>query len=76
MDGVKLSSVDDHSENPYALASPVIPFPNQPAPSPHPARIQCFVRHSFQTSSISDSIHVTRTFAVVKWPQVHPRKIV
>lgn len=74
MDGVKISSVSDKAANPYILATPVTPFPCHPDIGPRPAEIQYFVRHSFEVSSAPNCVHVTRTFAVARWPQIHPSK--
>jgi len=74
MDGVKISSVSDKAANPYILATPVTPFPCQPDIGPRPAEIQYFVRHSFEVSSAPNCVHVTRTFAVARWPQIHQSK--
>ena len=73
MDGVKLSSVSDKAMNPYVIATPVTRFGAQSDISPRPAEIQCFIRHSFEVFDSANVTH-THTFAMVKWPLIHPSK--
>ena len=73
LDGVKLSSVEDKTANPYIFAKPFIPFSTHSDIEYRP-EVQYFVRYSFEVMCDSNSTHITHTFAVVNWPQVHPAK--
>ena len=74
LDGVKLSSVEDKTTNPYIFAKPFISFSTHSDIEYHPAEVQYFVRYSFEVMCDYNSTHITHTFAVVNWPQVHPAK--
>ena len=74
LNGVKLSSVDDKSANPFVFAAPLFPFSTHSDISPRPAEIQFLIRYSFEIQSDCGNKHISHTFAVVDWPQVHPAK--
>ena len=77
VNGYKLSSMSEKkaSHVPYVLASPVFPFPSTSSEvqTVRPAQIQYFIKHSFTLSGHPEDC-ISHVFAVVLWPQVHPKQ--
>lgn len=61
------------SHVPCILASPVFPFPGSDIQTFRPAQIRYFIKHSFTLSEYPEHC-IFHVFAVVLWPQVHPKQ--
>ena len=57
-----------------SLLLPLFQFSIHSDISRHPAEIQFFIRYSFEIQSDCGNKHISHTFPVVDWPQVHPAK--
>lgn len=75
--GAKISSVSESATHlPYVIAKPMFPFLHTHENEPRPIKILHFLKHSFTiySQATEKEERMSHLFAVVLWPQIHPKR--